>query len=145
MTSRYRTVHLAFCTAMFRDFFIVILIFIICWPVQLFSATPDSCEIGELLISLENQDPVTEAKMAYASELKIFLGVYGYNLFVPGIKADVFCLVDAHKIVFIPDTTYAVCSDEHSRLQDVAIEFARQYNLTILNLAGEGIIGDCGA
>jgi hypothetical protein len=103
-----------------------------------------TCEIGELLSSLEMKNPIEEAEAAYSKGQFIYLGVMGFALDVRGVEANPYCLKDTGKLAVIPDTTDGPCSEEHMRLQDVARIFTEKYNTKLTELSNGEIIGNCG-
>jgi hypothetical protein len=82
---------------------------------------------------VENADPVADAKKAVDRSEFTFLGVYGFTWTIPGIdESKKFELRKKYGLKIIEGTSDAVQGDEHTRLQGLATEYAKKYNLYLL-------------
>lgn len=100
------------------------------------SASDEGCAVHWILSALEFRDATSDAEAAIRRGGPQFLGVYGYALSSPGVTADAYCLRDAGLLWVIPDTSDDRRCEEHSRLNSVAQDYARKYNVSVRRLPG---------
>jgi hypothetical protein len=83
---------------------------------------------------VEKADPVAEAKKAVDRREFTLLGVDGYTWTIPGIdESKKFELRKKYGLKIIEGTSDVVQGDEHARLQELATEYAKKYNLHLLD------------
>src|SRR5436305_1178741 len=77
--------------------------------------------------ALESADPAKDAAAALAAGDLRFVGVMGVGEIVPGAPQWVLQSPHVHAR-FIPNTSDAIESNQHARLQKVAHDYAAKYN-----------------
>ena len=83
---------------------------------------------------VEHADPVADAKKAVGRSEFTFIGVDGITWTIPGIdESKKFELRKKYGLIIIEGTSDAVQGDEHTRLQGLATEYAKKYNLYLLD------------
>ncbi len=103
----------------------------------------DSCAVHWVLAALESRDPVIDAQSAAKRGGPQFMGLYGYSLESPGVKADPYCLRDAGLLSVIPDTSDDLRCEAHHRLQSVARSYALAYNGELLSAKAAEVPARC--
>jgi hypothetical protein len=83
---------------------------------------------------VEKADPVADAKKAVDRSEFTFLGVYGYTWTIPGVEdSKKFELRKKYGLKIIEGTSDALQGEEHKRLQGLATEYVKKYNLYLLD------------
>jgi len=103
----------------------------------------DSCAVHWVLAALESRDPVSDAQSAIKRGGPQFMGLYGYSLETPGVKADPYCLRDAGLLWVIPDTSDDLRCEEHHRLQAVARSYVLAFNGELISTNGVAVPAKC--
>jgi hypothetical protein len=101
------------------------------------SPEPNPVEVDQLKRFLEVSP---EDRLAAARERSVrppFLGVYGFSMSIPGLEEDQVTEYVKGNVSMIPGTSDASFSDEHSRLQPLAIDYAARYNRRLLAMLRE--------
>jgi hypothetical protein len=83
------------------------------------------------LRGLRNANPTNDANEAIRRDDLRFLAVNGYTITVPGIEDYHERFESKYKYRVIEGTTDAISNESDHKLQSMAIEYARSYNLTI--------------
>jgi hypothetical protein len=82
---------------------------------------------------LDNADPIIDAQNAVKNGDNRLKAVAGYTILVPGVpfkKEDEYR--EKFGIVVIPGTSDSIESEEDERLNGVAIEYAKRYNMEVM-------------
>ena len=99
--------------------------------------------IPKELSMLENLEPIEQAKLAVSNGNNKLLGVYQFSLEVPAVSGSPYCWIDSGLVKVIQGTGDKICSEEHGRLQNIARNYALEYNKTILKLVVDYVKHKC--
>ena len=80
---------------------------------------------------MESADSANDVATAIAAGDTRFVGIMGIGAVVPGAPEWV-RLASPGYVRFIPNTSDAIESEQHGKLQHVAYEYARKYNEALL-------------
>jgi outer membrane lipoprotein LolB len=98
-----------------------------------YAAEPES-DLVKQLEWVEKADPIGDARKAVDRGEFALLGVNGYTWTIPGIEdSKKFELRKNYGLKIIEGTSDVVQGEEHNRLQGLATEYAKKYNLYLLD------------
>ena len=82
---------------------------------------------------LKDAEPTVDAKKALEKGDLRLKAVYGYSLYIPGTKPEQFTnYKNKYGVMPIEGTSDVIESEEHKKLNHLAVEYAEQYNSIIL-------------
>lgn len=91
-------------------------------------------EVEALLSWLDDADPVLDARMALDKGDNRLRAVHGFSLILPGVPSEKYSDVkEKYGFKVIEGTSDYILSEEHGRLNALAIEYSEKYNQEILN------------
>jgi hypothetical protein len=102
----------------------------------------------QLIRDLESSDVEKDAEEAVNRKDFRFVGIYGYSIHLPTVPDEKrFDVIDEYGVRPIDETSDAIESETHGRLQNVTVEYARKYNAILtkhLKESGTWILDDPG-
>jgi hypothetical protein len=102
------------------------ILLVFCTPTVLAQTCQDEVQI---LKWVENADPDKDAEKAIINGNAKFIAVYGFAIYFPGADAiQVANALETGDYIEIESTGDDLCSEEHARLNNIAIEYAETYN-----------------
>jgi len=101
--------------------------------ISAYAAEPEP-DLVKQLQWVEKADPLADAKKAVDRREFTLLGVDGYTWTIPGIEdSKKFELRKKYGLKIIEGTSDVVQGEEQKRLQGLATEYAKKYNLYLLD------------
>jgi len=82
---------------------------------------------------LEKADATLNAREALKNGNQKLMAVYGFTLYIPGVEGkQAKSAYDDGNYIAIEGTTDALCSEEHGKLNSLALNYAESYNQVLL-------------
>jgi hypothetical protein len=82
--------------------------------------------------SLNLNDPTKDVEKRIANNDMRFVGINGYTCYAPGVEKDDITLTQKHGMRCLEGTSDYIENEEHGRLIQTAIKYAKEYNLNLL-------------
>jgi len=107
---------------------VVIVLFLVVWFNGAFTTyaqdKADGCNVHWSLAALQQRDFEQDADAAIRRGNPVLLGVYGYVLEVPGVRADAHCLLGRSLLWVIPDTGDVLRCVKHAQAVRAGVDYA---------------------
>lgn len=95
----------------------------------------DSSSKIDKLRWIEDANPIQDAREAFNQGDKRLRAVYGYTLVIPGVSEEDYVeYKNKFGVNLIEGTSDSLLNDEHARLNNLAYDYAMQYNKTIIDI-----------
>lgn len=89
--------------------------------------------VRQSLRMLEAADPVRDVEQAIREGDLRFIGMMGYALIVPGVDDYGQRIWDTNGVRVIKGTSDFIANDDVARLNELAYEYAKRYNMLLLD------------